>query len=475
MTQKTCGCLWNSFMKKNIQKKAWSGRFETSSHILLEKFNASLSFDKRLYSEDILGSKIHAEMLCKIGVLTKAEEATLQKGLDEIKKEIETGKFVFSDHLEDIHMAIETRLTEKIGPLGGKLHTARSRNDQVALDLKLYARTQADLLVLKISSLQKAFVDLAEKKGFIPMPGYTHLQRGQPVLLAHHLLAYVEMLERDKSRLRGARRRLNTCPLGSGALAGSPFPLDRHFVAKKLMFDDVTHNSLDAVSDRDFVAELLFDASLVLTHLSRFSEELVLWCTQEFGFVELPEGFCTGSSMMPQKKNPDVPELIRGKTGRVYGALVSILTLLKGLPLAYNKDLQEDKEPFFDAMDTLHNVIDILIAMVPGLNFSEVKMKKALEEGFLLATDVADYLASKKVPFRKAHEISGQIVRYCLEHKTTLEKLKISDYKKFSKVFEKDLGDWLNVKKAVNRRSVVGGPAEARVREEIKRLSALVR
>ena len=456
------------------KKKAWSGRFKRGEHPLMEAFNSSLPFDRRLYAEDIEGSRVHARMLEKIGVLTETERKKIDKGLLEIKAEIDDGKFAWSDVLEDIHMAIEARLTEKIGLLGGKLHTARSRNDQVTLDLRLYCRKQLAELTGAITNLQKAILNVAEAKGFVPLPGYTHLQKAQAVYLAHHWLAYFEMLERDKGRIKNASARMNVCPLGSGALAGSTFPVDREFVARELGFDGVSRNSLDAVSDRDFVAEILFSLSLVMAHLSRLSEELILWSSQEFGFVTLPQEFCTGSSMMPQKMNPDAPELIRGKTGRVYGDLISLLTVIKGLPLAYNKDFQEDKEPLFDALDTVFICLFVLTEMIPKIEIRAEAMKKATETGFLLATDLADYLATKKVEFRSAHEIVGRMVVHCLEKGKKLESLSLPEMKKFSPAFESDVGEWLDVETSINRKKSIGGTARERVKAELARAKKIV-
>lgn len=450
---------------KNTYKKSWSGRFQKKSHPLLEKFNTSLSFDQKIYAEDIQGSLAHATMLKKIGVLTAGELKKIIQGLLKIKKEIESGKFKWKTEYEDIHMAIEARLTDLIGPTGGKLHTARSRNDQVATDLRLYCKNQTKKIIAGIGGLQKSLVQLAKTKGMVPMPGYTHLQRAQPILLAHNLVAYVEMLKRDKERLKDAYRRLDVLPLGSGALAGSTFPLDRKLVARLLGFREISKNSLDAVSDRDFVAEILFCLSLVMMHLSRFCEELILWSTQEFGFIRLPEEFCTGSSMMPQKINPDVPELVRGKTGRVYGSLVSILTTLKGLPLAYNKDLQEDKEPLFDALDQVKNVLEVLTMMVPSIQVNADKMELATKEGFLLATDLADYLVSKKIPFRKAHEITGKLICYCLQKNKTLEDLSLLEFKKFCPQIKEDVYQHLDLKNSINKRNSVGGTSYAQVKK----------
>ena len=455
-------------MKTKINK-TWGGRFEKKSHPLLEVFNASLPFDKKLYREDIAGSLAHAKMLTTVGLVSQKEFSQIQKGLESVLEEMESGKFVWSDALEDIHMAVETRLTQKVGPVGGKLHTARSRNDQVALDLRLYVRRVIEELSKEIVQVQKALVTLAQKEGFCPMPGYTHLQRAQSVLWAHHLLAYVEMLERDKSRLADALTRTEVLPLGAGALAGTTHPIDRNFVAKELHFKKVSHNSLDSVSDRDFVVEFLFCCALLSTHLSRFAEELILWVSQEFSFVKLPEEFCTGSSMMPQKVNPDAAELVRGKTGRIYGNLVSLLTTLKGLPLAYNKDLQEDKEPLFDTTEQMLAMLCVLSAMIPGIKPNKDKMLQATEEGFLLATDVADYLATKGLPFRQAHEVAGMLIKYCLKYGKVLEKLKLTELKKHSLLFKKDVFSWLSTEASIDRRLSFGGTATKNVKQEIKR------
>lgn len=454
-------------MTKKI-KKAWGGRFQKESHPLLEKFNASISFDQTLYNEDIDGSIAHATMLASCNILSKAEARQIIKGLNEVREEIANGTYQFNDKLEDIHMAVETRLTQKIGPLGGKLHTARSRNDQVALDIRLYCRKQIIAIDKLLHLLQETLIDLAQKKGFCILPGYTHLQRAQPILLAHHLLAYFEMILRDRDRLQDCLKRLNYSPLGSGALAGTTFPIDRNEVAQLLSFYGPTHNSLDSVSDRDFVAELLFDLSLLSIHLSRFAEELILWVSQEFSFITLPQEFCTGSSMMPQKVNPDIPELVRGKSGRLIGNLTSLLVVLKGLPLAYNKDMQEDKEPLFDSIETIVMTLQVFTAMIAGLDVRADKMLAATEEGFLLATDLADYLAARGIPFREAHEIVGVAIRYCLQHKKTLEKLSLDELRRFSQVIENDVFEWLHLENSVNRRKSVGGTAKKNVLNELK-------
>lgn len=454
---------------KSQNKKAWGGRFAQKSHRLLEVFNASLPFDRRLYAEDIAGSKAHAHLLFKEKILTKVELAKIIKGLDLIKNEIETGKFNWSLADEDIHMAIEARLIRMIGNVGAKLHTARSRNDQVATDLRLFCKRQVSVLIHHLSRMQYELVMLAEQRGFVPMPGYTHLQRAQPVYLAHHLMAYYEMFDRDVGRLADAYTRVDTCPLGSGALAGSTLLLDRQFVAKQLGFHNVSANSMDAVSDRDFVAEILFCTSVIMMHLSRLADELVLWSTQEFNFIKLPEDYCTGSSMMPQKINPDVPELVRGKTGRVYGDLMQILTVLKGLPLTYNKDLQEDKESLFDGVDTTLACLEVMIGLLPGVEVHESAMALALQKGFLLATDLAEYLVQKQVPFREAHEVVGNIVCYCEQKKLHLEDLDLKTLQSFAKVVAPDVYEVLHVQAALDRRKTYGGTAKNQVKMQIRR------
>ena len=458
-----------------MSKKAWAGRFTESENVLMEKFNASIGFDKRLYAHDITGSLAHARMLKKIGLLTAVELTKLEKGLNQVQTEIASGRFVFTESQEDIHMAVESRLREIIGPVAGKLHTARSRNDQVALDTRLFVRDQTEAVLGRLNLLRKAFVDLAEKHQKTVMPGYTHLQRAQPILVAHHLLAYFEMLTRDVDRFAGNLKRLDQCPLGSGALAGSPIPVDRQMTAKTLGFTEPTHNSLDSVSDRDFVLDYLSGASLLMMHLSRFAEELVLWNSQEFGFVTLPQGFCTGSSMMPQKVNPDAPELIRGKTGRVYGHLLSLLATMKGLPLAYNKDMQEDKEALFDAVDTVNLCLDVLIALIPSLEFNTERLTEALRRGFVLATDVADYLARKGLAFREAHEVVGGLVREALQAGRVLEDYSLVEFKKHSSYFANDIFKVLDVMACVNARASLGGTALSSVKTELKHARRLLR
>ena len=451
-------------------KKPWGGRFKESTDKLVEEFTESVSYDKRLAPFDIAGSIAHVKMLEKQGILKPEEAEKIVSGLNEILEEIEKGEFVWKTELEDVHMNVEKRLTEKIGAVGGKLHTGRSRNDQVATDVRLYVRHEIGEILKFLKELRKAFVKQAEENLDVVMPGYTHLQIAQPVLYAHHMLAYYQMFKRDEERFRDTLKRVNLSPLGSAALAGTSYPLDREFTAKLLGFDGVTRNSMDAVSDRDFVAETIFNCAMVMMHLSRLSEELVLWSTEEFGFIELPDAFCTGSSIMPQKKNPDVSELTRGKTGRVYGDLIAILTVLKGLPLTYNRDLQEDKEPLFDAVDTVKIALKVNAKIVSGMRPKKERMREQAGKGFSLATDVADYLAKKGVPFRKAHEIVGKIVAYCLDKGKELQTLSLDEFKKFSDKFDEDILSLMSVEGSVNSRDIIGGTAREQVKREIKRI-----
>ena len=450
--------------------KAWAGRFRERTHHLVEAFTASVAFDQRLYAFDIQGSMAHCRTLERAGVLSRRETAAILKGLNRVKNELDAGRFPFIPEDEDIHMAIERRLTELIGPVGGKLHTGRSRNDQVAVDLRLYLRNAIIGLLEDLRQFQRVLVEQAREHLDATMPGYTHLQRAQPVLFAHHLLAYVEMLERDRGRLTDAMARVNVMPLGSGALAGTNYPLDRAYTAKLLGFPAVSENSLDAVSDRDFVAETLAGLAILIMHLSRLSEELVLWSSQEFQFVELPDAFCTGSSMMPQKKNPDVPELVRGKTGRVYGHLLSLLTTLKGLPLSYNRDLQEDKEPLFDALDQVGASVKVLTELMKGLTVRRDRMAMALVGGYLLATELADYLVMKGVPFRQAHAVVGRLVRFCTDRKKELQALTLTELRTFSDRFDKDAMEIISVEGAIERKGQIGGTARKRVEARIKSL-----
>ena len=436
----------------------------------MEAFTSSLAFDRRLARYDIQGSQAHCKMLVKQKLLTPAEGEKIRKGLERVQREIEQDRFPFLASDEDIHMAVERRLTEKIGLLGGKLHTARSRNDQVLLDVRLYLREETRHIHKLLTALQKRLARLAKRHRDVVMPGYTHLQRAQPVLLAHHLLAYYDMLDRDAERLQECRQRINVLPLGAGALAGTSLPIDRAYVARLLGFARVSTNSLDTVADRDFLVEFLSVSAMISMHLSRFAEELVLWASSEFQFIELPDAFATGSSMMPQKKNPDVPEIIRGKTGRVYGNLFALLTTLKGLPLAYNRDLQEDKEPLFDTVDTVKGMLSVLEAMLGQLVFRPDRMQAAALGGFTLATDVADYLVEKGVPFRKAHDIVARVVRRCLSDNIGLEQLSLEDWQGFSAAFESDLLPRLSLEAAVDRRRSAGGTARANVHKRLQEI-----
>lgn len=453
-------------------KKLWGGRFEKETAGEAEEFLNSLTFDARLYKQDIRGSIAHARMLGRQGIIDLDEAEEIVQGLKQIWEQIEQGELEFDPEAEDIHSFIEACLVEQVGEVGKKLHTARSRNDQVATDLRLYLKDEIESLGNLLLDLIAALVQRAQEHKEAIMPGYTHLQRAQPITFAHHLLAYCEMLRRDYARLRDCYKRTDICPLGAGALAGTTFPIDRSYTARKLGFRDIADNTLDAVSDRDFVAEFLFAASLVMTHMSRFSEELILWSSSEFGFVNLDDAYTTGSSIMPQKKNPDVPELVRGKTGRVYGHLTGILTALKGLPLAYNKDLQEDKEAVFDTIDTLRGCLGILVPLVQTLRANEERMRAAAGGDFTNATDLADYLAWQGVSFRDAHQIAGQVVLYCLSKGKRLEDLAFSEYRTFSPAFDSDVYEYITIEACVARRDLPGGPAPAAVAVEIADLNS---
>ncbi|MFQ5330478.1 MAG: argininosuccinate lyase [Thermodesulfobacteriota bacterium] len=450
--------------------KLWSGRFKKAADRLVDEFNASISFDQRLFRHDIAGSIAHAKMLAEVKVVKKGEAKRIVAGLKAIEREIASGKFVFTPEMEDIHMAIEGRLIEKIGPVGGKLHTGRSRNDQVALDVRLYLRDEIREVQRLIQGLRQTLFELAQANLDVILPGYTHLQRAQPILLSHHLLAYYEMLGRDDARLAECLGRVNIMPLGAGALAGSPYPLDRKFVAKELGFAGPSRNSLDSVSDRDFSIEFCSSASIVMMHLSRLSEELILWSSQEFGFIELSDAFSTGSSIMPQKKNPDIPELVRGKTGRVYGNLVSLLTVMKGLPLAYNKDMQEDKEPLFDTVDTVKVCLEIFTPMLQTMTVVKGRMLEATKAGFLTATDGADYLVQKGLPFREAHHVIGTVVAHCIEAGKVLEELTMAEWKGFSPLFDDDIREVVSVKASVDSRDIEGGTALKRVKRRLREI-----
>lgn len=448
--------------------KLWSGRFTKASDKLTEDFNASIAVDQRMYRQDIAGSIAHATMLARQGILTPEEGDLIVTGLKEIQQELEEGKLEFTVEAEDVHMNIETFLIRKIGEVGKKLHTARSRNDQVALDVRLYLRDEIQAVRNLIIDLQQVILDLASKHRQSIMPGYTHLQKAQPVTLAHHLMAYFEMLRRDLGRLDDCFKRTNSMPLGSGALAGTGFPLDRELVKEELGFEQITRNSLDAVSDRDFAVEFAGLASILMMHLSRFAEEIILWSTEEFSFVELDDAFSTGSSIMPQKKNPDLAELVRGKTGRVYGDLITLLTLMKSLPLAYNKDMQEDKEALFDAVDTVKKSLMVLAPMLSSAKFRTDRMASAARGGFTNATDLADYLVNKGLPFRDAHAVVGRAVLYCIQKGISLEEVDLATYRDFTPLIEEDVYPYIDVLQCVIRRKLPGGPAPDTVEQAIK-------
>ena len=450
--------------------KPWSGRFTEATNELVEEFTASIPYDWRLYPYDIAGSMVHATMLGKQGIITKTESRRITRGLEAILKEIVSGTFEFAVELEDIHMNIESRLIEKIGPVGGKLHTARSRNDQVALDIRMYLRDEISEIHELLTLLQRVIIDLADKHRDVVLPGYTHLQRAQPVLLGHHLLAYYEMFERDRGRLEDCFRRVNVMPLGAGALAGTVLPIDRKFVAKQLGFSGVCENSMDAVSDRDFAIEFVTACAQIMKHLSRLSEELVVWSSSEFGFIAISDGFTTGSSIMPQKKNPDVAELTRGKTGRVYGSLVALLTIMKGLPLAYNRDMQEDKEPLFDTADTVTLSLSVYTEMLKGITIHRETMRRAAEDGFITATDLADYLVRKGMPFRQAHEVVGRAVLRAIELQCGLGGMPLVEYKQLSPLIRDDVYEALSVEASVSRRTSQGGTAPANVKKRLAML-----
>ncbi len=448
-------------------EKLWDGRFSEGTAKVVERFTSSISVDRRLYKHDIEGSIAHCRMLAKVGVIAEAEADTLVQGLETIRGEIERGEFSYSDSLEDIHMHVESRLNELVGNVARKLHTARSRNDQVALDTRMYLREESRNIIAGLFRLREVLVDLAEAHMDAAMPGYTHLQRAQPVLFSHHLMAYYEMFTRDAERLKDGLKRIEVMPLGSAALAGTTYPIDRAYTAELLHFPAVSSNSIDAVSDRDFILEFLSVASICMIHFSRFSEELILWSSAEFGFIELPDAFATGSSIMPQKKNPDVPELVRGKAGRVIGDLMNMLTLMKSLPLAYNRDMQEDKPPLFDAVDTLTACIEVYIPMLPKISLRKEVMARATEKGFLNATDMADYLANKGIPFREAHSHAGRAVAEAQNLGLELHNLNLEALRKFSDRIEADIFDILTTEGMINRRSSFGGTATANVKKAI--------
>ncbi|MBA4495338.1 argininosuccinate lyase [Paenactinomyces guangxiensis] len=448
--------------------KLWGGRFTKPTNRLVEEVNASISFDQELAEEDIQGSIAHVTMLGSCGIITPDEAGKITAGLENILAKIRAGEIRFSVEHEDIHMNIEKLLLDEIGPLGGKLHTGRSRNDQVAVDMHLYVRKQTVELVRLLVQLQQVIIEQAEQHMDTILPGYTHLQRAQPVRLAHHLLAYASMFERDIERLIDSYKRVNTCPLGAGALAGTTFPVDRDMVAKHLGFDRIYDNSMDAVSDRDYLVEFLSVCSLIMVHLSRLSEELILWSSEEFNYIVLDDAFCTGSSMMPQKKNPDIPELIRGKTGRVFGHLTALLTTLKALPLTYNKDLQEDKEGVFDTVKTLSSALSLMAPILQTMKVNRVQMRKNAESGFASATDLADYLVNKGMPFREAHEVVGKLVLYCIEQEKQFSDCSLDELKSFSALIEQDLYQKINCEQVVEARKSFGGTAKTQVMQTLK-------
>lgn len=445
----------------------WGGRFTKETDKLVYNFNASISFDKRFYEQDIQGSKAHVMMLAKQGILTDADKDKIVEGLEGILDDIEKGRLEISDKYEDIHSFVEAVLTERIGEPGKKLHTGRSRNDQVALDMKLYTRDEVHLIDNLLKELLFAILNTMEEHTETIMPGFTHLQKAQPITLAHHMGAYFEMFKRDHERMQDIYGRMNTCPLGSGALAGTTYPLDRDYTAKLLGFDGPTLNSMDGVSDRDYLIELLAALSTVMMHLSRFSEEMIIWNSNEYQFVELDDAYSTGSSIMPQKKNPDIAELVRGKTGRVYGALMSLLTTMKGIPLAYNKDMQEDKELVFDAIDTAKGCISLFTGMLRTTRFNKERMEASAKHGFTNATDAADYLVGKGVPFRDAHGIVGQLVLYCIERDIALDDMTLEEYREISPVFGEDIYDAISIDTCVNRRVTTGAPGKKAMEEVI--------
>ncbi|MBA53516.1 MAG: argininosuccinate lyase [Pseudomonadales bacterium] len=459
----------NNQPTQNIQ---WGGRFTEATDAFVQVFTASVDFDQKMAEQDINGSIAHATMLAEVGVLTREEKTQIIDGLEAIRQEIRNGEFEWSVALEDVHMNIEARLTQRIGITGKKLHTGRSRNDQVATDIRLYLRDAIDAILSEITRLQTGLVDLAEREADTIMPGFTHLQTAQPVTFGHHILAWNEMLFRDYERLLDCRKRVNRMPLGSAALAGTTYPIDRTITAKLLGFEGICENSLDGVSDRDFAIEFCAAASLAMTHLSRFSEELVLWASAQFDFVDLPDRFCTGSSIMPQKKNPDVPELVRGKTGRVNGHLISLLTLMKSQCLAYNKDNQEDKEPLFDTVDTLFNCVRAYADMIPALQVKKENMREAARRGFSTATDLADYLVKKGMPFRDSHEVVGKAVGYGVASKKDLAEMSLQELQQFSDIIREDVFDVLTLEGSVNARNHLGGTAPDQVRAAAGRARA---
>ena len=445
----------------------WGGRFTKETDKLVYNFNASISFDKRFYEQDIRGSIAHVTMLAKQGILTEKEKEEIIEGLESIQRDVENGTLTITDEYEDIHSFVEANLIDRIGDAGKKLHTGRSRNDQVALDMKLYTRDEVTALDRLLKELLEMLLTLMKKHMETYMPGFTHLQKAQPITLAHHMGAYFEMFKRDRQRMKDIYRRMNLCPLGSGALAGTTYPLDREYTAELLGFDGPTLNSMDSVSDRDYLIELLSAMSTVMMHLSRFSEEVIIWNSNEYNFVEIDDAYSTGSSIMPQKKNPDIAELVRGKAGRVYGALMSLLTTMKGIPLAYNKDMQEDKELVFDAVDTTKGCLALFTGMLKTIKFNKSRMEESAKNGFTNATDAADYLVNHGVPFRDAHGIVGRLVLYCLEKKIALDDMSLEEFKAISPVFEEDIYEAISMRTCVEMRNTIGAPGRAAMEDVI--------
>lgn len=454
--------------------KLWGGRFTKETNKLVEKLTASIPFDQKLMNEDIDGSLAHVQMLGECGIISTEEAEKIKEGLEKVRKKLKDGELQYHIEHEDIHMNIEKFLIDEIGPVGGKLHTGRSRNDQVATDMHLYIKNHTEKIVQLLETVQRAILEKAEEHIDTILPGYTHLQRAQPISFAHHLMAYFWMFERDKARFQDSLDRTDWLPLGAGALAGTTFPIDRNRAAELLGFTHLYPNSIDAVSDRDFILEFLAASSILMMHISRLSEELVIWSSQEFQFIELDDSFCTGSSIMPQKKNPDVPELLRAKTGRVYGNLMSLLTVLKGLPLAYNKDMQEDKEGMFDTVETVEGSLQVLAPLIATMEVKKDKMREAVNNDFSNATDIADYLVTKGVPFRKAHEVIGKIVLYAIKNNKVLLELSIDEYKQFSPLFEDDIYDILAPEQVVAARNSYGGTAQQQVKQQMNKAKQLL-
>ena len=458
-----------------MSKKLWDGRFSEKTNRSVERFTSSIDFDSRLYPYDIEGSIAHCKTLAKAGILTDDEASTLVQGLGTVKREIDHGDFQFDDSLEDIHMHIETRLFQEVGKVAQKLHTARSRNDQVALDVRMFLRDMSRRTILQLVTLRGILVDMARTHIDVIMPGYTHMQHAQPVLFSHHLMAYYEMFNRDYQRFQGSLERIDVLPLGSAALAGTTYPIDRHYTAELLEFSRVSQNSMDAVSDRDFILEYLANASICMVHFSRMSEEFILWSSSEFDFIEIPDAFATGSSIMPQKKNPDVPELVRGKTGGVFGDLMAVLTLMKSLPLAYNRDMQEDKLPLFRSVDTLCDCIEIYSQMLPNIHIKKERMLQAASVGFLNATDLADYLVGKGMTFREAHGCVGKAVGFAIQQAKELNELSLKELKTFSSLIDGDVFSFIAIDQMIDRRTSFGGTAKDNVLEQIAKADNEIR